>query len=68
MINHLKVEIVPFHINKEYREMKICVETDKMKYHFHQAHSPDDLTSYFDDLFDMAKEVIKKELLEKENA
>lgn len=57
MIEYLKVEIVPERIFDVYlAKLHIKVESSrKPEVHFEKICSPDELTSFFDQIFDCAK-------------
>lgn len=64
MIEYLKIEIRPRHIFKiESKELIIKIETsDKPVFERRQMCAPDDLVSFFDQIFDCAKKEVLKAL------
>jgi hypothetical protein len=68
MIEHLKIEITPVnYVETLVKRLKIELQvTGKPKSHFERHCDPDDFVSFFDQIFDCAKNQIRAHLEEKE--
>lgn len=59
-IEFLQVTIQPWHyVDVEQKLLEVEVRVNGTKYNFQRTLSPDDLTSFFDQLFDLAREQVK---------
>lgn len=59
-IEFLQVTIQPWrYADVEQKLLEVEVRVNGTKYNFQRTLSPDDLTSFFDQLFDLAREQVK---------
>lgn len=63
MIEFFSLEIRSYSFNDRIeKELEIRINIDGMKYTYRKILFPDDLTSFYDQLFDIAKHKLKEEI------